>query len=146
MRSKIPSFLIILIFGSLLLGLSFIEHNGHDICPLAVMSGGNCPPTSNVLGLSIHHLSGLQDLTQGIIGFGISFLALSILLLVVLSFINKSSTQTSLFEEQCFYQKYTLTERLFSPINQFFFWAALCNKRDTHTLSWVYDTCPTQSL
>lgn len=114
------------------LGLSLVDYGEHHICPISAISGSVCPSAHSVLALVIHHISGLQGFTQGVINLDVNLLVLSILLITVLLFVAKFFTQTFLFKGQRFYQIHFPTEELPSSIKQFFFWSALHNKRELH--------------
>lgn len=134
MKSRIFLFLLIFIIGSFgilsFLGLSLVDYGEYHICPIAAISGNVCPSAHNALALIIHHISGLQGFTQGIISFDVNLLVLSILLVTALSFVIRFFIQTLFFKGQRFYQIYSSTEELPSSIKQFFFWSALHNKRE----------------
>lgn len=136
MKSRILPFLLIFILGSFGIlsfsGLSLMDYGEHHICPIAAISGGVCPPVHNALALVIHHISGLQGFTQGVISLNVNLLVLSILLITALLFVTQFFIQTFLFKGQRFYKIHSLTEKLSSSIKQFFFWSALNNKRELH--------------
>lgn len=114
------------------LGLSLVDYGEHHICPISAISGSVCPSAHSALALIIHHISGLQGFTQGVISLNVNLLAFSILLVTVLSFIIRFFMQTLFFKGQRSYQIHFPTEELPSSIKQFFFWSALHNKRELH--------------
>lgn len=142
MKLGITSIILILILGAIstigFLWLSPINHFGHHLCFVSMISGGDCPPAWNHLALLGHHLSGLQDFTKAIIGFDSGFLAFFIfLLLCSLVFIIKPVQQ--LFSGQrLFCQRWRRIEDLiYESRKQHLRWLTMHNKRDPRSLYWA---------
>lgn len=121
---------VVAVFG--LLGLSFIGHHGHHTCPIAAISGNDCPSVNNVLALAVHHLSGLQNLTRAIItGAGPSaFFALMLVLftLILMRLLGQISLPPLSYQPHRKIEKPT-----FRPNWQFLYWLALRNKQNLQT-------------
>lgn len=143
MQLKIPSIFLILILAGLatlgFLGIGLIGDGGHHVCPISVIAGNDCPPVSDAITSVSHHLSGLQRLTQPVIEFNPTLLALFILLLASLLFSSRLSRQI-IFEQHFSYQRFRLVKELKpKQTRQLLSWIALHNKRSPHALQWVHD-------
>lgn len=114
MQIKIfPIFLILslVIIGTFgLWGFDLISHNGHHACPIFAALGGNCSSVKNTLALTLHHLAGLQSLTQSIINSNPVLLTLFIFLAASLLLISLSLFPRVSPEAYFFYKKYHARE------------------------------------
>lgn len=115
-----------------------IDHEMEHTCPIAVMSGGGCL-TSGV-GLAIHHLAGLQSITQSITSTSFTALVLSILVLSFLFLLLAKSLKHNDSDEHIFSQNYRIMEEPKFKLSDapFFFWLALHNKRGIFSTAWVH--------
>ncbi len=104
----ILSLVIIGTFG--LWGFDFISHNGHHACPISAALGGSCSSVKDTLALTLHHLAGLQSLTQSIINSNPFLLTLFIFLATFLLLISSSLFPQVSPEEHSFYKKYHARE------------------------------------
>lgn len=144
MQLRIIPTLLILVLGAIgvfgFWSLGSLNHGEHHVCPISMVSGGNCPPVNNTLALAIHHISGLQDFTQGIVSSNLSLFILFTLLLVTFLLVFIKPSDQILSHQPFSYQKYRRAEEFsFKSNRQFLRWLALHEKRDPYALYWVHD-------
>ncbi|GMQ95084.1 MAG: hypothetical protein BMS9Abin13_194 [Patescibacteria group bacterium] len=125
--------LILLTTGAFgLLGLSSAGHGGEGGCLISVLSGGNCPPAGDSLSSTLHHLSGLQYLTQSIVGAGSGLLAtlalmiLSPLLSILIKSLHRAPSGQALSRQK---HREVLNFSI-RPERRFLRWLALRSKLD----------------
>ncbi len=148
MQLKILSICFVLVlltigvFGSFVLGS--MDYTANHACPISVSSGNNCP-ILNSLSLAIHHLSGLQNLSQSTININFSaFILLGISAIFFLMEISSGQIQSSLplsYQRHQEFLNFTI-----KPKKKFLRWLAIFNKKDPHLLRWVYEACLTRNL
>lgn len=145
MRLRILPIFLILVIGGMgifgFLGFSLIEQGDFHVCPVSLISGGDCPPLGSAFVLTIHHISGLQQLSRFIINIDSASLVLSLALMtfVLLAFFNP--TRMALAEHYALYfRSHKIDEFSFGSNWQLFRWLSLRNKRDSHASSWVHDS------
>lgn len=122
------------VFGFLNIG--FMNHDVSHFCPVSLMRGDDCPPINNALALANYHVSGLQDLTRGIISFSPGAVMLFALLFVLLASILR------IFKQEVFsglklgpvrYHFSEMEESATTVANRFLCWLALFKRRDPET-------------
>ncbi len=138
MRSRIFSTLIISslltvgVFG--FLGLGFVDHGGQHTCPISLISGGDCSSIGGV-ALAFHHVSGIQNLTQSMIGFSASSLVLSIFFVFALLVVSKLLQRSPVLQLSSHKVYYRTAGSNFIPKKQFLRWLAIHHKRDPYSYS-----------
>ncbi len=121
-------------------GLGSINHSGQHSCPIFLMLGGYCPSSEGGVALAVHHVSGIQNLTQSIIILDASLLVLLVLLVfATLLVVSKPPQGTSAPQLLSRQTRHRITESTLTPKKQFLRWLALHHKRDPHALQWVHD-------
>lgn len=83
MRSRVlPMLLIISVVVIMVFGFFMIGFSANGQCPIALMTGGQCPSSGNILASAAHYMSGLQFLTHYIISASVFLSTLPFLLAI----------------------------------------------------------------
>jgi hypothetical protein len=123
--------------------LGSVNHSGGHICPISMVSSGDCSSLNNSLALAMHHLSGLQSFVRAVVGFDTILLFLIIFLLVIsLSFFIFIEYPAKIPSEKfLFFRKSRRIEELIFRLNKRFLrWLAFHNQQDSYELNWAYGT------
>ncbi|MFH1769654.1 MAG: hypothetical protein ABH833_03235 [Parcubacteria group bacterium] len=146
MNRKLIIALIILALGSAtLLGvfsLGLIDHSQAHSCPIAVMSGGDCPPAGDEAALVGHHISGIGVLTLAIPNgetvLQISVLTFSILILVLIGFRGEYNgvQEIASIGGRKKYDFWKIKPN--SQKENILYWIGLHNKKELPALKWAY--------
>lgn len=128
----ISSLLAVGLFG--MFGINMINY-----CPISALSNDNCSPTDSSLAEILHHISGLENFAEGAVDINVSFLMVSVLLIIAFSLFGL--TISGILALQISSQgRYRCDKTEFHPSNQQFLrWLALHEKRDPQALQWVHD-------
>lgn len=133
MRLKILMIFLILSIGIIgIFGFLNLSLTEGGFCPISAMLGGDCPPIDNALALAVHHISGLQFLTQFTVNFNPILLILSVLLLgfLFLIFMRKPQVLAKFLS----YQKYSLIKASDRVLRKRLLrWLAILNRLDPRT-------------
>lgn len=119
-------------------GFGFINHGGQHVCPVPLMSGGECPPPGDGIALAVHYLSGMQNLFQSMVNPGVSVLALSILLAFAVLLISKPLHASPPLPPLFYRIRTASAESHCISKRQFLRWLALHCRRDPHSLRRVH--------
>lgn len=137
MQSRILPICLVLIllaigaFGFLV--FESMDHGENHKCPIPA-SGSDCPIV-NSLSLTLHHLSGLQYLSQST-NIGLS--ALIVLSMASIFFLLAELLRRIQSGPALSYQKHRkILNFIIKPKKKFLRWFAMHNKGDSHILNWV---------
>lgn len=133
MKLRILTIFLILIIGAIgIFGFLSLGLTEGGFCPISAILGGSCPMSDNTVALVIHHISGLQYITQFIVNFDSTLLILSILLLSFL-FLIFIKREPQVLAKSLSYQKYSLIEALNRVLSKRLLrWLAILNRQDPH--------------
>ncbi len=133
----ISSLLTIGLFG--ILGINMTDNNGQHSCPISMFSNDDCLLSSNSFFEVFHHISALQNFTQGMVNINNFSLMLQILLMFIFAIFSTFLRKTP-FLQVSPRQNYRKIEELgYSPKKQFLRWIALRYKKDPHASQWAHD-------
>lgn len=114
------------------LSFSYMNYSQGHICPIAVISGDDCPFINNI-SYAVHHLSGIRIFNQGLFS---CFLSLILVFFVILFFIKKN-----IFVFNNFVWHSSILNNLKFSLSknrlQFLRWLSMHNKQDPEFL-WAY--------
>jgi len=110
--------------------ISMTDHNEHTTCPMSVFSDGGCSYLDNALAMAIHHISGIQTLTEATLAYGASIVLIILSALIITYFIKPADFIDNLITNfRYIYIRYT-AHPVFARILK---WIALRNKMDTYS-------------
>ncbi len=133
MRSGMVTFIIALsllsvsLFG--IFGLSMANYDSGHACPISALSNNDCSSSNGPLAEAFHHISGLQNFSQGALNQNTS-LILSVLLAIVLTLFGLAVLKTPPLQAVSFKRVRYDDITLHQTKRQFLRWLALHQKRD----------------
>lgn len=141
-KKKISFFLIVftgamMLFGAL--GLSLMDHGASHACPFTAATGTDCPQAASRDTMTLHHLEGLNQMTQAIFGGDFLKTFAMVALAGALFFIARGALFSGILCLKKFLARHRIKYKTSSPIDRTLFWSALHNKWGTVAPQRVYE-------